>query len=152
MEKKQSIVTVENLWFSFNGRPVLRDVSFEVERGEFLALIGPNGGGKTTLLKLMLGLLEPDRGRVRVFGKSPRHSAHSIGYVPQEAAASRSFPLSALEAVLMGRLQPGRLRSRYGRQDRAAGRGPDRPTGRPLPTHSPEIYRATMEITPVSSG
>ena len=93
MEAKQPILTVENLWFAFNGRPILRDVSFDVEGGEFLALIGPNGGGKTTLLKLMLGLLEPNRGRVRVFGKPPKHSAHSIGYVPQEAGANRSFPL-----------------------------------------------------------
>jgi len=117
---QQPIIRVDNVWFAFNGRPVLRDVSFDVQRGEFLALIGPNGGGKTTLLKLLIGLLEPKSGRVLVFGKPPQQSSHSFGYVPQEMGGSRSFPVSVLDAVLMGRLQPKRLRSRFTARDREA--------------------------------
>ena len=78
------VINVRNLWFSFDGQPVLKDVTFEVNEGEFLALIGPNGGGKTTLLKLLLGLLTADRGHIRVFGQSPRKVVHRIGYVPQD--------------------------------------------------------------------
>ena len=117
---EQPIIQLQNVWFAFNGRPVLRDVSFDAQRGEFLALIGPNGGGKTTLLKLMLGLLEPNHGQVLVFGKPPHQSFHSFGYVPQEMGGSRSFPVSVLDAVLMGRLQPRRLRSRFTTRDREA--------------------------------
>jgi zinc transport system ATP-binding protein len=120
---QQPVIQLQNVWFAFNGRPVLRDVSFDVQAGEFLALIGPNGGGKTTLLKLMLGLLEPKRGEVLVFGKPPRQSSRSFGYVPQELAGSRGFPVSVMDAVLMGRMQPGRLRSRYKRRDREAVEG-----------------------------
>ena len=99
-----AVIEVRDLWYSFNGHPVLKNVSFEIDDGEFLALIGPNGGGKTTLLKLMLGLLEPDRGGIRVFGVPPKDVAHRIGYVPQDVHINKSFPVTAMDVVLMGRL------------------------------------------------
>jgi len=78
------VIDIKNLWFSFNGEPVLQNVNFTLNYKEFLAMIGPNGGGKTTLLKLILGLLKADRGKIRVLGQKPGHAAHRIGYVPQD--------------------------------------------------------------------
>ena len=114
------IIDVSGVWFSFNGQPVLQDVDLKIERGDFLVVIGPNGGGKTTLLKLMLGLLEPGRGAVRVFGRPPRKAVHRIGYVPQNVHINKTFPVSVLDVVLMGRLRAGRGWSRHSRQDRLA--------------------------------
>jgi zinc transport system ATP-binding protein len=91
-----------------------------VNRGDFVAFLGPNGGGKTTLLKLMLGLLTPDRGTILVFGERPGESSHRIGYMPQHLHFNQSFPISVLDSVLMGRLRPGRGWSRYTRRDKMA--------------------------------
>ncbi|MGQ9724686.1 MAG: metal ABC transporter ATP-binding protein [Tepidimonas sp.] len=90
--------------FSYGQRPVLGNVSLRVEQGEFVALVGPNGGGKSTLLKLALGLIEPDRGQIRVFGVTPKQARSRLGYVPQFATFRRDFPLSVRETVLHGRL------------------------------------------------
>ena len=116
----EPIIEVSRVWFSFNGQPVLQDVDLRVPPGDYLVVIGPNGGGKTTLLKLMLGLLEPTRGTVRVFGQSPRKAAHRIGYVPQDVHINKTFPVSVLDVVLMGRLRSGKGRSRHSRLDRLA--------------------------------
>jgi zinc transport system ATP-binding protein len=88
--------------------------------GEFMAMIGPNGGGKTTLIKLMLGLLSADSGTIRVFGDLPRNVSHRIGYVPQDVHVNKEFPISVLDVVLMGTLLPGRRWTRYTRADRIA--------------------------------
>ncbi len=112
------VIDVNAVWFAFNGQPVLQDVSFKVPRGDFLVVIGPNGGGKTTLLKLMLGLLEPSRGTVRVFDLPPGKVSHRIGYVPQNVHINKTFPISVLDVVLMGRLRTGTGWSRHSRQDR----------------------------------
>jgi zinc transport system ATP-binding protein len=120
MGDQSPVIEVRGLWFSYNNHPVLREVDLTVGRGDFLVLIGPNGGGKTTLLKLMLGILRPDRGVIRVFGKPPREASHQIGYVPQELDVDRSFPIRVLDVVLMGRLQHGKLWSRYSRRDKEA--------------------------------
>jgi len=101
-----SIVEIKDLSFRYNGQNVLEDVNLDVRKGDFVAMIGPNGGGKTTLLKLMLGLLEPDRGRIRILGKTTESASHHIGYVPQDVHINRSFPITALDIVLMGKLGP----------------------------------------------
>jgi len=116
----ETIIDVSGVWFSFNGQPILQDVDLKVPRGDFLVVIGPNGGGKTTLLKLMLGLLEPTRGTVRVFGQPPQKAAHRIGYVPQNVHINKTFPVSVLDVVLMGRLRSGRGWSSHRLQDRSA--------------------------------
>jgi zinc transport system ATP-binding protein len=113
-----SAIDIRNVWFSFNGQAVLKDVSLQVAKGEFMAMIGPNGGGKTTLLKIILGLLEPDRGSVKVLGLPPKRAASRIGYVPQDVHVNKEFPISALEVVLMGRLGTGSRLGRYSRDDR----------------------------------
>lgn len=116
----EMIIEIQGVWFSFNDQPVLREASLTVPRGDFLVIIGPNGGGKTTLLKLILGLLKPDRGTVRVFGQTPERVAHRIGYVPQNVHVNKTFPVSVLDVVLMGRLRKGRGWSHDTRQDRIA--------------------------------
>ena len=118
----RQVIEIHHLNFSFNGRLVLQEVDLDITEGDFMAMIGPNGGGKTTLLKLMLGLLAPDSGSIRVFGESPRVVSHRIGYVPQDVNINKDFPVSALDIVLMGNLKPGRGWSRHSKADRNAAR------------------------------
>lgn len=114
-----TIVEIRGLWFSANGQTVLKNVNIEIQAGAFMAMIGPNGGGKTTLLKIMLGLLKPAKGTVRVFGKPPSQVSHRIGYVPQNVHINRRFPISALDVVLMGKIHPGKGWSRHSDKDRS---------------------------------
>jgi len=116
---KKPVIEVSNLYFSYNGTQVLKDVSLSIMEKEFVAFIGPNGGGKTTLIKLMLGILKPDRGKIRIMGQSPSKSAHRIGYVPQDISINKSFPISVIDVVLMGRLQFHRW-ARISKKDRKA--------------------------------
>ncbi len=99
------IVDINNVSFAYNGQTVLQDVSLEIRPGDFMAMIGPNGGGKTTLVKLILGLLKPDTGVIRVTGQSAKKASASIGYVPQDVHINRSFPITAMDIVLMGKLE-----------------------------------------------
>jgi len=89
---------------STDGLPVLDDVSLRIEADDYLGLVGPNGGGKTTLLKILLGLLKPGAGTVKVFGRLPAEVRTRIGYVPQHAEIDTSVPATVLDVVLMGRL------------------------------------------------
>ena len=113
------VITAREVFFSYDGVPVIENASFSVADREFLAIIGPNGSGKSTLVKLMLGLLKPDSGQIRIFGKSPRKISHCFGYVPQDVAINRSFPISVIDVVLMGRLRH-RGSSRIRDRDREA--------------------------------
>ena len=100
----QPAIDIAGLSFSYNGRPVLRDVDLTIASGDLVCMVGPNGGGKTTLLKLMLGLLRPDVGRIRVFGRSPHEARPLVGYVPQHMTFDAHFPVNVTDVVLMGRL------------------------------------------------
>lgn len=102
--------------------PVLEDVSLEVRAGEFLAIVGPNGSGKTSLLKIILGLLAPTAGEVRVLGRSAREARAAIGYCPQHAAFPKRFPVDVRQVVLSGRMRPGLGPVWYGAADREAAR------------------------------
>jgi zinc transport system ATP-binding protein len=112
------IIEMEEVSFAYNGQPVLQEVSLAIPRGDFVAVIGPNGGGKTTLLRLMLGLLKPDTGRVRLLGRPAGLATHHIGYVRQDVHINQNFPISALEVVLMGKRDPRRRWGHHGAQDR----------------------------------
>jgi zinc transport system ATP-binding protein len=115
------IIEIEDLSFSYDsGAPVLEGVNLTITELDFASVIGPNGGGKTTLLKLMLGLLHPLSGRIRIFGVSPIRARPRIGYMPQYAAMDPKFPVRVLDVVLMGRLGPGRSLGSFSRQDRDA--------------------------------
>jgi len=117
------VIRVEGLSFSYNGQNVLQGVNLTVDERDFVSLVGPNGGGKTTLLKLVLGLLTPQAGRVRVFGLPPGEARGRIGYMPQHPQVDLQFPVSVLDVVLMGRLARGSRFGPYSRADReAAGR------------------------------
>lgn len=89
-----------------NGETALEDVSFSLARGESLALVGPNGGGKTTLLRLILGFMPPKSGDIAVFGKAPGKESRRIGYVPQYSSIQPDFPASVLDMVMMGSCGP----------------------------------------------
>ncbi|MFO7586786.1 MAG: ATP-binding cassette domain-containing protein [Gemmatimonadota bacterium] len=99
-------ILLRDVWYSYGRTPALEAVDLEVREGDFLGIIGPNAGGKTTLLRIILGLLRPERGDVRVYGRPPRRARGLVGYVPQEAGFDRRFPISVFEAVRMGRLGP----------------------------------------------
>ena len=120
--KSSPIIEVHDLWFSYNGNLILKEVNLKIHPGDFLAIIGPNGGGKTTLIKLMLGLLEPGRGSIRVFGRSPREVVSRIGYVPQDIHINKGFPISVLDVVLMGRMRGGGGWRRFSNIDRMVSR------------------------------
>ena len=102
------IVELSDMCYSYGGLDILHDINLTLYEGDFVAIIGPNGGGKTTLLKVILGLLEPTRGVVRVQSREPHSHAASIGYVPQHVNHNLSFPATALDIVLMGKYEPAR--------------------------------------------
>jgi zinc transport system ATP-binding protein len=114
-----SIVEIDDVAFAYKvGETVLQDVSLDIRQGDFIAMIGPNGGGKTTLLKLILGLLKPDKGVIRVLGQSTQKASSCIGYVPQDVHTNRSFPIAAVDVVLMGMLAPRKRWRRKSFSDR----------------------------------
>ena len=92
-------VTIRNLNFAYEKREILKDINLSYELRDFLAIFGPNGGGKSTLLKL---LLQPSSGTIEILGRSPVLARAQMGYVPQFIAINKSFPISVLEVVLMG--------------------------------------------------
>jgi len=91
-----------NLSFQYEDTPILENVSFVIAMGEFVGVFGPNGGGKTTLLKLLLGFLKPQKGSVEILGESPKAAREKMGYVPQISHLDRQFPITVLEVVMMG--------------------------------------------------
>lgn len=98
------LLIVDNLCFKYQGIPVLRNVTFSVNSGDFVGIIGPNGGGKTTLLKAILGFVKPSSGKILIDGLPPVQARKNLAYVPQFARYDREFPISVLEVVLSGRL------------------------------------------------
>jgi zinc transport system ATP-binding protein len=96
-------VEMENISFKMNGRPILENINFSINDRDFIAIIGPNGGGKTTLIKIILGLSKPNTGTVRVFGRSPPKSSDLIGYLPQHVSFDPDFPINVFETVMSGR-------------------------------------------------
>ena len=116
----KTIIETQNLNFSYEQQPVIRDVNLRIKSGDFMAMIGPNGGGKTTLIKLMLGLLNADSGSIRIFGKTPQDVSHRIGYVPQDVHVNQNFPISTSDVVLMGKLQPGKGWFRHSKENHKA--------------------------------
>lgn len=112
-------VTIRNLTAGYGGRPILEDVSLTVQPLDFVGIIGPNGGGKSTLLKVLLGLLPPQAGTVAIDGCAVREVRHHIGYVPQWIDFDPEFPVRVRDVVRMGRLARTRLFHRYSREDDA---------------------------------
>ena len=99
------VIEARGLSFSYPLTPVLTDVNLAIPRGDFVCIVGPNGGGKTTLLKLVLGLLTPTQGTIRVFGRPPAEVRRRVGYMPQHTLFDPQFPVRVRDVVLMGRLR-----------------------------------------------
>ncbi len=126
----QGIIELRAVDFTYGAAPILSDIDLQVSDGEFLGIVGPNAGGKSTLLKLILGLLQPQAGTIEVFGQTPRAASRMLGYVPQYPSFPRDFPVSVEQVVQLGRLgvdraggwrgalSPGRV----SRDDKAAAR------------------------------
>jgi zinc transport system ATP-binding protein len=127
-----AVIEISRLNFAYHhrpgqrGQPVLGEVDLSILKGDCVALLGPNGGGKTTLIKLCLGLLRPDSGSIKILGQEVGQGLKQvigrIGYVPQDLSLNPGFPITVLDLVLTGRLAPGRGRFRFNKEDRAAAR------------------------------
>jgi zinc transport system ATP-binding protein len=113
MNLTKPAVQAGSIRFTYDTEPVLDDVSLNIEEGDFMGLVGPNGGGKTTLLKVILGLLKPQSGYVHIFGKEPQQACSLIGYVPQYINLDKDFPINILNVVLMGLLSNIPMFGRY---------------------------------------
>jgi len=123
MTFKVPIFDVKNLNFSVRGQKILSHISLEIFNAEYVAIIGPNGGGKTTLIRMLLGLDTPTNGEIKLFGKKLKNFKewHKIGYVPQRASqVDQNFPATALDIVKMGRVSKRALFSKESQEDRDA--------------------------------
>ena len=110
-----ALIRCENVAFGYNDTVAAEDISFSLERGDYLYIIGENGSGKSTLIKGLLGLLKPLHGEV-IYGEGL--SAKGIGYMPQKTEVQRDFPASVYEVVISGCLGRGRFRPFYSKEDR----------------------------------
>lgn len=109
------VIEINDLSFAYERDLVLEHINLTVEEKDFLAIIGPNGGGKSTLLKLVLGINTAKQGSINVLGKAPKKSLNQIGYVPQNTNVNTDFPIKVIEVVLMGHV--GGKRPLFGYED-----------------------------------
>jgi len=121
MKFRVPIFDVKNLNFEVKNQQILTNISLEIFSSEYIAIIGPNGGGKTTLIRMLLGLDTPTNGDIKIFGKklSSFDEWHKIGYVPQRAShVDNSFPATVLDIVKMGRTSQLGFFSSFGEVDK----------------------------------
>ncbi|GHV59439.1 ABC transporter ATP-binding protein [Campylobacterota bacterium] len=111
------VIEVSNISYFQDGDWAVRDINFSVDEGEFVGLSGANGGGKSTLIKLIAGLLTPQTGEITIYGKKPKNCGAIIGYMPQDTAHNLSYPILAIDVVKMGFLCSEK---RYNNQDKLA--------------------------------
>jgi len=115
---KNEIIRIENLSFDYGDHRVLEDINLTVYDDDFLGIIGPNGGGKSTLLKIILGLLTPTEGTISLFDKNPKEGRKYVGYVPQYTLVDRNFPINVEQVILSGRIGHTDFLRRYSGADR----------------------------------
>ncbi|NOX57595.1 MAG: metal ABC transporter ATP-binding protein [Planctomycetes bacterium] len=104
MNENQPAMTFNKVSFAYERERVIDEATFAIAHRDFVGVIGPNGGGKTTLVKLMLGILRPREGSIDILGHAPHRACKRIGYMPQHSNLDPEFPVSVLDVVLMGRL------------------------------------------------
>ena len=112
------LVEIQNITVAYDAKIVLRDISLTLWENDFLGVIGPNGGGKTTLLKAMLGLLKPSEGRILFYKDDKPVPALKIGYLPQINQIDRYFPVSVVEVVASGLMVEKKTWSKYSKEQR----------------------------------
>jgi zinc transport system ATP-binding protein len=100
------VIDIDNVSFNYGAVPVLENISLKIYEDEFIGIIGPNASGKSTLLKLILGLIEPDKGIIKKYNLDCQHTRNHIGYVPQHINFPRDFPVTVEEVVMMGHVTP----------------------------------------------
>ena len=113
-----NIVEFEDVNFNYDNSAILSDINFVIEKNDFVAIVGPNGGGKSTLLKLILAQLSPTKGKIKVFGNKNYKSLEKIGYVPQFITHQSDFPLRLIDMVLQSKLRSNSLFARYSKSDK----------------------------------
>ncbi len=118
-----SIIEIKNLSFSYDRQKILENINLNVEEKDFLAIIGPNGGGKSTLLKLILGINPLKDGSIRTFGELPQKNLAKIGYVPQNTNVNTDFPIKVIEVVLMGHIGTKRPLFGYAQEEKSCALG-----------------------------
>lgn len=118
-----SIIEIENLSFSYEKQKILENINLTVEERDFLAIIGPNGGGKSTLLKLILGIHPIKSGTIKTFGETPKKNLSKIGYVPQNTNVNTNFPIKVIEVVLMGHIGEKSPLFGYGKEEKMCAMG-----------------------------
>ncbi len=114
------VIDINNVSFNYGLVSVLEDISLRIHEDEFIGIIGPNASGKSTLLKLILGLLKPDQGTIKISNKKCQHAKNHIGYVPQHVNFSRDFPVTVEEAVLMGHITSSSLFFKFSKSEIAS--------------------------------
>jgi len=118
--KKQAAITITDLSAGYEHENIIENVNCTINKGDFFGIIGPNGGGKSTLLKVILGLLSPRKGSVTIYGKSPKEGRKHIGYVPQYTEYDKHYPITVWDVVLMGRRSIRGMHFRYSQEDKHA--------------------------------
>lgn len=108
-----SIIKIENLSAGYDRKTVLHDINLEISEKDFLGIIGPNGGGKTTLMKVILGLLKPSEGKITFYDNGIPVEQLEIGYLPQYNSIDKKFPISVYEVILSGLNRQKSLFSRF---------------------------------------
>jgi zinc transport system ATP-binding protein len=111
------VIDINDVSFNFGKVPVLEDISLKIYEDEFIGIIGPNASGKSTLLKLILGLLEPDKGTIAKYNHDGKSPQNHIGYVPQHSTFSRDFPVTVGEVVMMGHIARSSRFFRYNKKE-----------------------------------
>lgn len=115
--QNKPVIHINNLWAGYGKDPILENIQLDIYPQDFVGLIGPNGGGKTTLIKVILGLLAPARGTVEIMGLPVEQGRRFVGYVPQFVEFDRAFPISVYEVVRMGLLNKRRLFNSFKPED-----------------------------------
>jgi zinc transport system ATP-binding protein len=121
MHQGEDVICIHDVSYAYDTRPALQHITLHVKRGSILGIIGPNGGGKSTLMKLMLGVIQPDSGEITILGRSPREACANgslVGYVPQRHVLDWSFPISVRQVVTLGLIGRKRFFGGFSREQR----------------------------------
>lgn len=113
-----NLIEFKDVSFQYDNSPALIDVNFSIQANDFVAIVGPNGGGKSTLLKLILAQISPSKGSITVFGEKNYKSLEKLGYVPQFTTHQHDFPLRLIDMILQSKLRNNSFFVRYSKEDK----------------------------------